>query len=158
MNAPDMATICKCDRLIRFKIDGSTIRTYLTFANIVVLKYTAEQILWQLTVWFQNNKLTLNTDKTQFSIFKKGNVNSPQEYTNLKFDGNIVKRVEQAVYLGVILDDKLNWKRHITALTNKFVKYASSFKLTSRLVPNICKRQPYFAYSWVSHYYFTWWQ
>ncbi len=32
MNAPDVATICKCDRLIRFKIDGSTIKTYLMFA------------------------------------------------------------------------------------------------------------------------------
>ncbi len=32
MNAPDLATIWKCDQLIRFKIDGSTIRTHLTFA------------------------------------------------------------------------------------------------------------------------------
>ncbi len=31
MNASDLATICKCDRLIRFKIDGSTMRTHLTF-------------------------------------------------------------------------------------------------------------------------------
>ncbi len=32
MNAPDLAKICKCDQLIRFKIDGFTIRTHLTFA------------------------------------------------------------------------------------------------------------------------------
>ncbi len=32
MNAPDLATICKCDQLIRFKIDGSTMRTPLMFA------------------------------------------------------------------------------------------------------------------------------
>ncbi len=37
--APDLAKICKCDQLIRFKIDGSTIRTHLTFAINWFLPY-----------------------------------------------------------------------------------------------------------------------
>ncbi len=56
------------------------------------------------------------------------------KYKNLRFNCNILKRVEQVDHNVVLVFDKLNWKRHITALTNKLVKYASSFELMSRLV------------------------
>ncbi len=38
MNAPDLATICKCDRFIRFKINGSTIRSHLTFVIMLIIR------------------------------------------------------------------------------------------------------------------------
>ncbi len=48
MNAPDLAPICNCDRLIRFKIDDSTIRTHLTFAIKHVLKSSLVIIMQKL--------------------------------------------------------------------------------------------------------------
>jgi hypothetical protein len=38
---------------------------------------------------------------------------------NLDIDGTIIKRVRQAKFLGVTIDDQLNWKPNIDSLNKK---------------------------------------
>ena len=61
--------------------------------------------------WLCANRLSLNTDKTEFLIFRppKSNIQRVTLSLNQKtiFESNKIK------YLGLILDNKLNWKYHI---------------------------------------------
>ena len=61
----------------------------------------------ELSSWFQANRLSINVKKSNFVIFK-----SAQNRQNLDFsffiDNNKIHRVEEVVFLGVILDQNLN--------------------------------------------------
>ena len=74
--------------------------------------------------WLHINHLKLNANKTNYMIFSP---KSPKfkELNNitLKFDNSsMIKRVTQCKYLGMIIDEKLNWNQHIFNLTKKLAK------------------------------------
>ena len=89
--------------------------------------------LHKLSSWFQGNRLSINVKKSNFVIFK-----SAQNRQNLDFsffiDNNQIDRVEEVVFLRVILDQNLNWKSHIHNVARKISKslgsiYKASFCL-----------------------------
>ena len=60
--------------------------------------------------------------------------------------GSTLKRSEAAKYLGITLDDKLTWKEHIEALTEKLSKTIQAFKIIKNYVNEDQKRALNFAY------------
>ena len=73
----------------------------------------------QLNSWFHINKLTLNTTKTSFTIFrsnKKKIANLPNKIDFLNFS---INRTSSIKFLGIILDEHLTWKLHINEVCNK---------------------------------------
>ena len=73
----------------------------------------------QLTSWFHANKLTLNSEKSSFTIFKssrKSIVNLPE---TIDFHNQQIKRTSQIKFLGIILDENLTWNSHINDLCSK---------------------------------------
>ncbi|CAL4236630.1 unnamed protein product, partial [Meganyctiphanes norvegica] len=67
------------------------------------------EIMLQLNKWFIANKLTLNSEKSNFVIFRsKRNVitNLPEQ---IQFENSNIKRAMSVKYLGVILDEHLTW-------------------------------------------------
>ncbi len=81
--------------------------------------------LIKINTWRQINKLSINFDKSNYMIFtsKKTNLN-----LQITMDGNILKRVHEFKYLGVILQDNLKWNSHIQHITKKIAK--ASYFLT----------------------------
>ena len=80
------------------------------------LKYCVERELAILGDWFRANKLTLNVDKSVFLMFNRkgqGNINQ------LKLGDSLINRVSTTKFLGVWLDDQLNWKTHLNKLLSK---------------------------------------
>ena len=80
------------------------------------LKYCVERELAILGDWFRANKLTLNVDKSVFLMFNRkgqGNINQ------LKLGDSLIDRVSTTKFLGVWLDDQLNWKTHLNKLLSK---------------------------------------
>jgi hypothetical protein len=93
--------------------------------------------------WFLANRLSINYDKTVYSIFSpnKMKLNSFRLYIN-----NIeINRVEYCKCLGVILDEELSWKHHIDYIETKLTKFTSFFyKIRQKLKPD-CLKELYFA-------------
>ena len=67
--------------------------------------------------WFASNRLTLNAKKTE--LLAPG---QPPDQTNIILQGAKVKPMEQAKYLGVQLDNCLNYNMHVLQLTRKLKK------------------------------------
>ncbi len=111
-----------------------------------VLMAKAKKSLQELHDWFCSNKLSLNIEKTQYSIFRTVNKSIPPECDNIMFRNTHIERVENCKYLGVILDDKLNWNSHIQSITNSLVKISSAFKLINHIVPTKFRFDLYYAY------------
>ena len=73
--------------------------------------------LINLTDWFRANKLSLNSSKTNYMLFPNNN-NIP-ENQQIKMDADIIERKHCCKFLGIIIDDKLNWYDHITYTRSK---------------------------------------
>lgn len=103
---------------------------YYTYADDTALVYTAdnEEILQNLvnddlqryTNWLYYNKLKINVKKTKFMLFKQKN-----RFTNnisVKINDLPLEEVSHTKYLGLKIDNKLNWREHIQSLTNKIIQ------------------------------------
>lgn len=66
--------------------------------------------------WLETNHLKMNLSKTHYMIFDKN-----KEYTtsNLKINNMEIQRVYDAKYLGLLIDSKLTWSKHIGKIKNK---------------------------------------
>ena len=89
--------------------------------------------------WFIANKLTLNMKKTKFMLFSKQQKKKAQ---SKKFKVNInnycIKQVTEMKYLGVILDNKLNWHSHIQFVCSKLAKAAGIiYKVRKKAPQNV---------------------
>ncbi|GIY37474.1 RNA-directed DNA polymerase from mobile element jockey [Caerostris darwini] len=66
--------------------------------------------------WTKNNDLTINLDKTCFTIL------SPKNFTHIptiKIAGNKIKFNKNLKYLGIHFDAKLNWNFHLNTVQDK---------------------------------------
>ncbi len=99
--------------------------------------------------WCRNNKLTINLDKTCYTIFESRNKETPNNLNNIKIDNSIIKGVPSAKYLGIILDENLSWDEHIENLTRNIIKTANSFKIIKRRVHEENKNSFYYAYIYI---------
>ena len=83
---------------------------YISSKNTTYLKWCIEHDISLLLDWFRANKLTLNLSKTQFLLFKTHtNVKS----FNIEIHDIIIHPSNSCKFLGVILDEKLDWTPHI---------------------------------------------
>jgi hypothetical protein len=103
--------------------------------NYADLKKVITGTLKEIFKWCSDNKLTINIDKTCYSIFHKPTQKVPKFLNNIKFNDIIIKRQYTSKYLGLILDENLNYKPHITELTTKLTKIVNSFKIIKHYVP-----------------------
>ncbi len=67
--------------------------------------------------------------KTCYSIFAAQNKTIPGYLNSINIRQNSINRTDIAKYLGIIIDNKLNWHAHIEQLTKGLVKISNSFKI-----------------------------
>ena len=94
--------------------------------NLKSLKIKLNRELSLLNEWFICNKLTLNLTKTNYMII--ANKNKLTEKEKKKFRLTIGKytlhEVDKMKYLGVVIDNCLNWSHHIEYLITKLSQVA----------------------------------
>ena len=75
--------------------------------------------LQQISKWYSDNKLALNVDKSNFILIhrKKNPVNIALTLNNAN-----IERLTHVKYLGVTIDERLDWKAHIHNCTMKLNK------------------------------------
>ena len=77
--------------------------------------------LKKLVAWLNANKLSLNIDKTQYMIFRTSNRKHIKP-TKLEINDNAIKQVSSTTFLGITIDNKLNWAEHINQVKCKISK------------------------------------
>ena len=71
--------------------------------------------------WLKSNKLSLNVDKTHFMVFSPTKMKSSYD-VQLSIENKAIEKVTHTKFLGVILDEKLNWKPHVQYVKTKLSK------------------------------------
>ena len=69
------------------------------------------------------NRLSLNTTKTFYIIFHRTGIKHMTGMVDrIVMDNTILAKTSSLKYLGVIVDDKLNWIEHFSYVRNKVSK------------------------------------
>jgi len=82
------------------------------------MEQSVKEILEQMCEWFDNNKLYLNLSKTSFMVFHNTQFRGDIDL-NVKIKDETLKRQSSICFLGVHIEDVLNWKTHCSCLIGK---------------------------------------
>ena len=139
----DIVNSCPAAKLIIFADDTSVFLSNKKFDQLLI---ETESTLKQLMEWFEANRLTLNTSKSNFIIFRTSQrkINNMPEKINI--NGKDVYRTDKIKYLGITIDEHLTWKPHIHEISNSLRRYFPIFyNIRSYLNIENC-RSIYYAY------------
>ena len=98
--------------------------------------------------WFNANKLSLNKDKTKYTFFHKAREkdNIPLKLPSLFINDREIKRITSIKYLGVLIDEHLTWKEHITVIENKVSKNLGLLYRARRALDSTTLKNLYFSF------------
>ena len=85
-----------------------------------------------LSDWFKANKLSLNVNKTNYMIFK--NIKTPDNSKIIKIGTEIIEQTSIAKFLGIFIDDQLNWKTHIDYVRNKLSSGLYALNISKHII------------------------
>ena len=123
----DMCNVSKSLKSILFADDTNLFYAGKDLNEICEL---VSRELYILHMWFQVNKLSLNGAKTNFMIFCNKRYEENYMVSINGMNINRVSKVASHTYLGVKLDSKLSWAKHITEITTKSSKVLGMVKRT----------------------------
>ncbi len=129
------------------KLFADDTNMFLSGENLKSLYESTNKELEKLAKWVFTNKLSINYEKTCYTIFKpggKGASNDANDMT-IKIRGIVISGVHTCKYLGMVLDDQLLWKLHIDHVYKKIIKFTCLFYKLREIVPAGILRKIYFA-------------
>ena len=144
-----MNDICYCDPAVSVRLFADDTNIFIADKDLNRAKSATENTLNRLSRWFIANQLTLNVDKTCFSVFSN---KDSESLKSLQLNGKSVERVTAAKYLGVFVDEKLNWNQHIDHICKKLTKLTFLFRSLSCYIDQDMAKQLSHAYA---HPYLT---
>ena len=127
-------------------VKASTVSMYaddtsrtLQSQDISQLNETINEDLRRLDLWMQGNKLSLNVSKTQSMLICTKRKQQKLKVTGgnpcLNIRGNDLDVVQKVKYLGVQVDDSLDWMDQIKAISSKVSKALGLLKQAKKFLP-----------------------
>jgi hypothetical protein len=97
-----------------------------------------------MSEWFTANKMALNLDKTNLIQLKINN--TPQYDLCIGYNEKYIKESENTKFLGLQIDNHLNWKNHIDQTVPKLSGACYAVRSMSHVSNNVTLKTMYFAY------------
>ena len=107
--------------------------------------------LSKIADWLAANKLSLNVSKSKLQIYTNKH-NVTKDYNNdlpdsgIFINGEMLKEVDHAKYLGALIDNKLNWSYQINAVNLKLSKGIGLLAKIRHYVPSSILRSLYYSF------------
>jgi len=106
------------------------------------VEVTLNNNLQNINMWLCANKLSLNVIKTKYMIFsttKKKHLSN----INIKINNTEINRVNHFNFLGLTIDENLNWKEHLKNLSNKLSRTTGILNMLKSQLPGITLKTIY---------------
>ena len=141
----DMENCLNNMNIIHFADDSTLHVKFKRGSNITDI---VDSELTSINTWLLANKLCLNIDKTKYMIFYLKN--KPPDL-NISIANTLIGRTDVHKFLGVYIDDKLNFGTHITKLCAKISRGIGILRRLKPLVSQGTLKQLYYAFVY-SHF------
>jgi len=106
-----------------------------TSDNPSVLQSDLQSNLIKIANWFENNNLTLNTNKTKLMVFGTNHILDKFGDITLYYNNDQIERVNQFKYLGVVFDPLISWSEHVNQISANISKKCGVIKRIKYYVP-----------------------
>ena len=136
----DIPEIYKIAKFILYADDANIILNGESMSEISEKFRILSQVLVK---WVDCNGLALNLKKTNYMIFSKHRIGDISE---ANIAGTAIVRKSEARFLGVIVDDKLNWTSHIKAVRSRMCRYVGVMYKIKYLLPIQARLQIYHSF------------
>ena len=134
-------------------VNSSNILSFVLFADDTTVYVQHDSIdgaiqslnseLAKVAVWFDSNKLTLNVNKNQMLMMSsKKNLNP---HGDVILHNEAIQRVTKAKFFGVVVDQYLHWKDHISMVSHTFFKSCGIILLIRNTVDIKSKKMIYYS-------------
>ena len=127
--------------------DDSTLKSTLCVFNdnlnntIITDKINKE--LDKIQKWLTANKLSLNVDKTKMMVFHNKQKKIEDHIPQISINGKLIERVTDFNFLGIIINEHLDWSSHISKISNKICRTNGILNKLKRFLPTHILRQIY---------------
>ena len=112
--------------------------------DIEKLYEVANEELNAIAEWLKVNRLSLNVKKTHYMVFTNAKNNRPK--SELKIEGESISEVPKTKFLGVMIDQKLNWQHHISYISCKVAKGIGIIIKSRKILNNESLQSLYYAF------------
>ena len=136
---------------MRNAVKHSTIHHFADDTNLLcsdkdpsILRFKMNTDLKLIFEWLCANRLSLNVSKTEFIIFKPPK-KTPSTRITLKLNGTTLYESNKIKYLGIVMDDKLTWKHHISELSKKISKSIGIIYKMRKMCPQRVQMSLYYS-------------
>ena len=136
---------------MRSSVKSSTVFHFADDTNLLCSAFSLKKLrkllnkdLASLYEWLCANRLSINAGKTEFLVFRPPRHNTEIRLT-LKFHQTKLFESSKIKYLGLILDNKLNWKPHIAELSKKLSRAVGMLYKIRSLCPTSVSRSLYYS-------------
>ena len=121
-------------RHLKFYLFADDTNIYYDSDTIEDLTKKVNNELKYVKRWLDANKLSLNIDKTNFVIFHSSRNPIPLNIA-IKIGKKHIAKVKYIKFLGVLLDEHLTWRYHITELSKKLARTCGILFKVRHLLP-----------------------
>ena len=109
-----------CSDILSFILYADDTNAFYSNPCLKTLYNTIQNEMNKVVKWLNANKLSINAPKTKFVIFKSKSLLNT--YNTIKINNDLVKQVTFVKFLGVIIDEELTWKNHISSVLKTIIK------------------------------------
>ena len=135
----DMKKCLKTMKVLHFADDSTLYCAY----DLASMSNLINADLVSVNTWLSANKLFLNIDKTKYITFRNRKIPPPLD---LKIGSSVVCNTNAHKFLGVHIDENLNFKAHINRVSSKVASGVGMIRSISPFVPKSILRQLHFAF------------
>ena len=126
-----------CSSILQFTQFADDTTSAYSCKNLLDLQQILEREILKVTHWLAANKLILNLTKTHCMLFT---FKREQQKLEIQINDTFIEEKTVTSFLGVQIDNKLNWKAHIAHICNKVSKAIAILRFVRYCYPkNILK-------------------
>ena len=138
----DIINVSKYNANIILYADDTSILTWGNTKDQAV--ENTNENLGDVSDWLIRNKMAINVNKTKYLMFSSNNKGNTER--NVSVNNIIINHNEAINFLGLIIDNKLNFKEHIDKINKRLKQLISyCYKIRNKL-DDQAKRMFYYAY------------
>ena len=137
--------IVNSSKLFNFTLFADDTSLYYSCKNTNNLEHVVNCELARISDWLSANRLSLNVAKSKLLYFTNKNRNAFKDI-DIKINGESLKEVDSAKYLGVYMDNKLSWNVHTNNIKLRLSKGISMLAKIRHYVPESVCRSLYFTF------------
>ena len=104
--------IQSCSELISIILFADDTNILFSHTCLKTLNEIIQIEMNKITDWLNVNKLSINTTKTKFILFRSKN-KKPKQHIKILLNSENIKQVKNITFLGIVLDEFLTWCDHV---------------------------------------------